>query len=217
MPLVTEVTLLQDIKPKIIEIDDRIGEVQLNPTALTIQDRLKTLNTSVLAISPSAGNFTVLNSTNVNASKINLDNMNAFLGVISTNDIDINTNTTSIALKMGEVQVTPTANTQLGRLKDINTSLTSLLRSITAQGYGVITLNTNPKKIVNSNLLRKNIVIQASYTNISPCYLAYDNAVTNLSYAIILNAGDVYNNDSYLGEFHISNVTATDSVSFGEV
>lgn len=193
----------------------QVGEVQLNPTIYTVQDRLKTI--ASLLGGGSSSNFTLLNSTNLNLIKLAIDNINTDIGLIVTSCADIDINTTSSALKMGEVQVTPTANTELARLKDINTSLISLLRSVTPQGYGTITLNINPKKVLAQNLLRKSSIIQSLTGNSSICYVGYDNTVSNVNYAFSLNPGDIYTQDSYLGDIYISNATATDGISFGEV
>jgi hypothetical protein len=104
MPVITEVTLLTDVKALDTAIDTKIGEVQANPTSNTVLDRLKTIATNTSTASPS--NFTVTNSTNVDASKIDLD---------------------SIDSKIGNVVLNPTTNTVLDRLKQIqlNTNTSS--------------------------------------------------------------------------------------------
>jgi hypothetical protein len=158
-----------------------------------------------------------LNSSNVNASKIDLDTISTNSGTTNSSNTDIDVNTTSIALKMGEVQSIPTANTQLGRLKNINDSLVTLTRSITPIAYGTLTLNTNPKNVLPANVNRRSSIIQALSGNTSICYVGYDNNVTNTNYAFSLNPGDIYTQDSYLGDIFIANVTATDNISFGEV
>jgi hypothetical protein len=205
MPI-TEVTLLTDLK-------SQIGEVQANPTLNTVLDRLKTIS---LALSGTS-NFTLLNSTNLNLIKLAIDNISLEVGLIQTSASDIDVNTTSMALKMGEVQVTPTANTELARLKDINTSLTTLTRSVTPQGFNLVTLNVNPKLVLGQNLLRKSTVIQSIPTNISPLYVGYDSSVTSSKYAFILYPNDLYTQDTYLGDIYISSATATDKISYGEV
>lgn len=60
----TEVTDLDNIIKQ-------VGEVQASPTANTVLDRLKTIATNT---GSGSNNFTALNSTNVNASKVDLDN-----------------------------------------------------------------------------------------------------------------------------------------------
>lgn len=62
----TEVTDLDNI---ILQV----GEVQVTPTALTVLDRLKTINTSLIAMGNN--NFTTLNSINLDLSKTDLDNI----------------------------------------------------------------------------------------------------------------------------------------------
>jgi hypothetical protein len=170
----------------------QVGEVQINPTQYTIQDRLKTISGNT---SQTNNNFTTTNSTNINLSKDDLD---------------------GLCLQIGDKIASPTQYSTNDRLKTINTSLISLLRSVTPQGYAVITLDANPKKIVSANVLRKNVIIQAGATN-GVSYLGYDVNVTNINYVVRLNAGDIYSNDSYLGDFYISDTIATDTISYGEV
>jgi hypothetical protein len=218
MALVTEVTLLQDIKTIDTGINTKIGEVQAIPTVNTILGRLKdigdntALSGDLTPITDILGEVQAVPTANTILDRL----LDISTDVQSIDLTTIETDLTSLALKVGEVQAVPTALTVLSRLKDINTSLISLLRTVTFQGYGLVTLDTDPKKIVTANTLRKNVIIQTGPTN-GICYLGYDVNVTNINYVVALQPGDIYSNDSYLGDFYMSSVVATDTISFGEV
>lgn len=55
-----------------------------------------------------------------------VDNLEIVLGTIDTDTGNIATSTSSLDTKLGEVQATPTANTVLGRLDDLDTLITTL-------------------------------------------------------------------------------------------
>jgi len=210
MSVVTEKTLLEDIKTD-------IGEVQINPTQYTVLERLKNIegNTSSVDLTPVTDILGEVQA--VPTANTILDRLLDIKTEIETIDLTtLETDFSSLDLKIGEVQAIPTAMTILARLKDINVSLTSLLRTVVFQGYGIITTDTNPKKIVDANLLRKNVIIQSQIGN-GVCYVGYDINVTNVNYVVALQEGDAYANDSYLGDFYISDAIATDKISFGEV
>jgi len=119
-----------------------------------------------------------------------------------------------IKTNVGEVQINPTQYTVLERLKNIETNTSG--GSVTFLGYGVVTLDANPKLIVSANTLRKNVIIQSGASN-GVLYLGYDVNVTNINYVVMLNKGDSYSNDSYLGDYYVADSIATDTISFGEV
>jgi hypothetical protein len=52
MPLITEVTLLTDVKALDTEIDGKIGEVQIAPTQYTVLERLKNIEANTLSTVP---------------------------------------------------------------------------------------------------------------------------------------------------------------------
>jgi len=101
-------------------------------------------------------------------------------------------------------------------LEDIKINTTSLVGSATST-YGLITLDTDPKLIISANANRKNCIIQANSTNTVISYLGYDNTVSSTNFVVSLNAGDIYTQEGYLGDFYISNSIVTEKCTFGEV
>ena len=95
--------------------------------------------------------------------------------------------------------------------------LDEMTGGVLAQGYNVVTLNINPKKVVSSNTSRKSLLIQAHKSNGDISYVGFDASVTSSKYVIALSAGDTYAIDDYRGDIYVANATATDKISYGEV
>jgi hypothetical protein len=83
----------------LVDFDAKVGEVQANPTANTVLDRLKVINTSL------GGTIKTQEQNPISISTL-----------LTTTDFDN---------KIGEVQASPTANTLLDRLKTIATALSN--------------------------------------------------------------------------------------------
>ena len=98
-----------------------IGEVQASPTANTVLDRLKTLATllgGTLTVDASGSTLTINLPTGA-ATEAKQDDIITALGSVSTS-----ANQTALQTLVGEVSATPTANTVLARLQDIDDNLT---------------------------------------------------------------------------------------------
>jgi hypothetical protein len=116
-------------------IVSQIGETQINPTQYTIEDRLKTLNASVLTINPTSGNFTTTNSSNIDASKSDLDN------ILIANDASV-ISTNLILASEGLPVLAPVQYTMLDRLITLNNSLNNVNKSFNIHAQIIRPANT---------------------------------------------------------------------------
>jgi len=108
------------------------------------------------------------------------------------------------------------------RSQNVSTTILSdilqqLRGNTAAQGYGLVTLDADPKLVLAANASRLGAVIQALSGNTSVSYLGFDANVTTSKYVVALNPGDSFDVGDYRGAIYISNVTATDKISYGEV
>lgn len=116
----------------------------------------------------------------------------------ATDDTDLretNINTDAINTKVGEVQTSPTSNTILARLKDINTSVnnvggggdsTSILVG-SLYGTKTITNSATELKLGASALVNRKAIIIDNISN-KPIYIGFDSSVT-ISNGLLISAG----------------------------
>jgi len=100
---------------------------------------------------------------------------------------------------------------------DVSGILDQLKGTSTAQGFNVVTLDTDPHLAVAANTQRRSVIIQSAIANASTVYIGFDNTLTTSKYVVALKPGEIYSIDDYQGAIWASSVTSTDKISYGEV
>ncbi len=91
-----------------------------------------------------------------------------------------------------------------------------LISAFSKGGYKSVTVSTTPVKLLSEVISRKDLLIEAALTNTGKIFLGFDNLVTNANYFTVLEAGDSWHCDSYLGEVWVITDVVGQVVTFGE-
>ena len=83
-------------------------------------------------------------------------------------------------------------------------------------GYDVLPVGTTYKLILNKNLIRKSILLNAPVANTGKIYIGMDLFVSSSKYFAALSAGDNFSIDDYRGELYAIAENSSDKIAYGE-